>query len=73
MITNSLQDFAAELSEFFGEPQNFGLFIGLIKNNGQQKVREKFSEFKDLSRQKNVNSHYFVAMFRKKELSTPPY
>jgi len=62
---NSLQDLAKELADYFQEPKNFGLFAGLIKNNGAQKVREKFSIFKDLSYRKNINSHYFLAMFRK--------
>lgn len=67
-ITNGFQNLALELADYFQEPKNFGMFAGLIKNNGQQKVREKFSEFKDLSHRKNVNSHYFLSMFRKNDL-----
>lgn len=68
MITNGLQDFAQELSGYFKEPKKFGLYAGLIKKNGQQKVREVFSEFRDLMhRRADIKNpaRYFIKMFKR--------
>ena len=67
-IHSEMHALAKEVSEFFGEPKKFAMYLGIIKNTGIQRSYQIFSEIKQSKKVKTPGKLFvFLSAYKKKD------